>query len=73
VLEYASDEGRDIHVEHIPDMSNGSGSIVSSQQVILVLLLDGVLKAKVLADSTRVEWILCNAEGESDAAIDDGS
>jgi hypothetical protein len=54
VLEYASDADRDIHVEHIPDMSNGSGSIVSSQQVILVLLLDGVLKAKVLADSTRV-------------------
>jgi hypothetical protein len=54
VLEYASDEGRDIHVEHIPDMTNGSRSIVSSQQVILVPLLDGVLKAKLLGDSTRV-------------------
>jgi hypothetical protein len=41
-------------VEHIPDMPNGSGSIVSSQEVILVLLLDGVLKAKVLGDSTKV-------------------
>jgi hypothetical protein len=40
--------------EHIPDMSNGSGKIVSSQQVILVLLLDGILKAKMLRDSTVV-------------------